>query len=164
MYVRMYGTSDSVSDLCWGSALFEFMLEPPTILAGNFLGHPQSLQANISSYFLSNYCSLIIMRLQLYRLNCWERTKLGSSTTSEHQLWRVWVLETPFRLLIRLLQSEPRVTTRYNYNYFLRCVTFTQLAISHANIPFSHSLHNTLQIKPSHFETLAENWLREFTS
>jgi hypothetical protein len=58
-------------------------------------------------------------------------------------------LETPFGLLIRLLQS-------HTYNHLLRCVTFTQLTILHANILFSHSLHNTLQIKPSHFETLAE--------
>jgi hypothetical protein len=35
-------------------------------------------------------------------------------------------------------------------------------SIDHLSI--CHSLHNTLQIKPSHFETLAENLLREFTS
>jgi hypothetical protein len=61
------------------------------------------------------------------------------------------------------LQSYTFVTT-ITHSYSLRCVTFTQLTILHANIPFSHSLHNTLQIKLSHFETLAENWLREFTS
>jgi hypothetical protein len=51
---------------------------------------------------------------------------------------------------------HPHVTT-ITQNDLLCCVTFTQLTILHANIPFSHSLHNTLQIKPSHFETLAKN-------
>jgi hypothetical protein len=47
----------------------------------------------------------------------------------------------PFRVLIRLLQS-------HTYNQLVRCVTFTQLTILHAN-----SLHNTVQLEPSHFET-----------
>jgi hypothetical protein len=60
------------------------------------------------------------------------------------------------------LQSQSQVTT-FTHNYLLRCVTFTRLTILHANIPFSHSLHNTLQIKPSQFETLAEILLRKTT-
>jgi hypothetical protein len=58
-------------------------------------------------------------------------------------------LRTPFRLLIGFITISR--------NHLFRCVTFTQLTILHANIPFPHSLHNTLPIKPSHFETLAEN-------
>jgi hypothetical protein len=76
---------------------------------------------------------------------------------------RVSIFETPFRLLIRFIYNLTHVTT-VTHNYSLRFCAFTQLAILHVNIPFSHNLHNTLQIKPSHFETLAENWLREFTS
>jgi hypothetical protein len=48
------------------------------------------------------------------------------------------------------LQSSP--TRNYNHSQlFITCVTFTQVTILHANIPFysSYSLHNTLQIKPS---------------
>jgi hypothetical protein len=83
----------------------------------------------------------------------------GYLTTSDHQLYRVTPLKTPFGLLICFIYNLTRVTT-ITHNYFLRCVTFTQLTILHANIPFSHSLHNTFQIKPPHFETLAENLLR----
>jgi hypothetical protein len=57
-------------------------------------------------------------------------------TTSDHQLYRVWVLETPFWLLIRFYsQSQPHVTT-FTHNYLLRLCTFTQLQSLHANIPF----------------------------
>jgi hypothetical protein len=55
---------------------------------------------------------------------------------------------------ISFIYNFTHVTT-ITHNYFFRCVTFTQLTILHANIPFSRSLHNTLQIKPSHFENLA---------
>jgi hypothetical protein len=71
-------------------------------------------------------------------------------------------LKTPYGLLIRYITIS-HITT-ITHNYFLRCVTFTQLTILHATIPFHHSLHNTLKIKPPHFETAAENWLREFSS
>jgi hypothetical protein len=90
-------------------------------------------------------------------------TMLGSLTTFDHQLYNVTSLKTPFRLLILFIYNLTHVTT-FTHNYFLHCVTFTQLTILHANIPFSPSLHNTLQIKPSHFETLTENLLREFAS
>jgi hypothetical protein len=53
---------------------------------------------------------------------------------------RVTPLKTPFRLLIPLLKSQPHVTT-ITHNYFLRCVTFTQLTILHAVIPFLTSTH-----------------------
>jgi hypothetical protein len=68
-----------------------------------------------------------------------------------HQLWHVMPLRTPFRLLIGLFTIS--------HNHLFRCVTFTQLTILHANISFPHSLHNTLQIKPSHFETDSANSL-----
>jgi hypothetical protein len=55
-------------------------------------------------------------------------TMLGYLTTSEHQLYNVMPLETPFGLLIRLLQSQPHVTA-ITHNYLLRCYTFTQLTI-----------------------------------
>jgi hypothetical protein len=78
---------------------------------------------------------------------------LGYLTTSDHQLWRVWVLETSFGLLIRLLQSYTFVTT-VTYKHLLRCVTFTELTILHANIPFltsSHTLRNpTANCMPPH--------------
>jgi hypothetical protein len=65
-------------------------------------------------------------------------------------------LRTPFRLLIGLF--------KISHNHLFRCVTFTQLTILHANIPFPHSLYNTLQIKPSHFETDSANSLLETVS
>jgi hypothetical protein len=72
---------------------------------------------------------------------------LGSLTASDHQLYCVTPLKTPFGLLIPLLQFQPHVTT-ITHNYFLLCYAFTQLQTLHANIPFSHSLHNTY----SHFK------------
>jgi hypothetical protein len=65
-------------------------------------------------------------------------------------------LWTPFRLLIGLFTIS--------HNHLFRCVTFTHLTILHANIIFPHSLHNTLQVKPSHFETLAANSLLKTVS
>jgi hypothetical protein len=51
-------------------------------------------------------------------------------------------------------------------NWFIYNLTLTiiysavsQLTILHANISFPRSLHNTLQIKPSHFETDSANSL-----
>jgi hypothetical protein len=81
---------------------------------------------------------------------------LGYLTTSELQLYNVTPLKTPFGLLIGLFTVFTHVTT-ITHNYSLRCVTFTQLTILHADIPLSHSLRNIFQIKPSHFETIAEN-------
>jgi hypothetical protein len=48
--------------------------------------------------------------------------------TSDHPLYRVTPLKTPFGLLIPLLQSQSHVTT-ITHNYSLRCVTFIQLTI-----------------------------------
>jgi hypothetical protein len=70
-------------------------------------------------------------------VQCW-----GSLISSAPIVHVISPLKTPFGLLIRLLQS-------HTYNHLFRCVTFTQLTILHAKIPFPHSLHNTLQIKPS---------------
>jgi hypothetical protein len=49
-------------------------------------------------------------------------TILGYLITSEHQLYNVMPLETPFSLLIRLLQSSPTC----NYNHLFHSYTFTQ--------------------------------------
>jgi hypothetical protein len=65
-------------------------------------------------------------------------------------------LGTPFRLLIGLFTIS--------HNNLFCCVTFTQLTILHANILFPHSLRNTLQIKPSHFETDFANSLPKTVS
>jgi hypothetical protein len=103
-------------------------------------------------------------------VQCW-----GHLISSDHQLYRVTPLKTPFRLLIPLLQSSP--ARNYNHNYFLHCVTFTQLTIIHVR-DYNHLLHSytggllSYQLLPqiitrftsSHSETLAEILLREFTS
>jgi hypothetical protein len=52
----------------------------------------------------------------------------------------------------------------HTYNRLFRCVTFTELTILHANILFPHGLHNTLQIKPSHFVTDSANSLLKTVS
>jgi hypothetical protein len=91
----------------------------------------------------------------------------GYLTTSDHQLYRVWVLERPFRLLIgfitisnHLVHSYTFVTT-ITHNYLLRCVTFTQLTILHANIPLY-----SLAVSIAHFPCLSptENSLVGLTS
>jgi hypothetical protein len=82
-------------------------------------------------------------------------------------LWRVMPLKTPIRLLIGLFTIFTFVTT-ITHNYFLRCVTFTQLTIltrQYSTI-FSRSLHNALDIFTySHFPCLflIENSLVELT-
>jgi hypothetical protein len=70
--------------------------------------------------------------------------------TSDHQLYRVSPLKTPFGLLIPLLQSQPHVTT-ITHNYFSHYATFTQLTILHVRnynhlFYLSYSLPNTLDI------------------
>jgi hypothetical protein len=50
----------------------------------------------------------------------------GYLISSDHQLYRVTPLETPFGLVIPLLQSQSHVTT-ITHNYFLRGYAFTQL-------------------------------------
>jgi hypothetical protein len=65
----------------------------------------------------------------------------GYLTSSDHQLYRVWVLETPFGLLIPLLQSSHLHVTTFTHNYFLRCPTFTQLTIIHVR-DYNHLLHS----------------------
>jgi hypothetical protein len=59
---------------------------------------------------------------------------LRSSTTSDNQLYRVWVPETPLGLVIRFITISH--VRNYNHNHLLRCVTFTQLTTLLANIPF----------------------------
>jgi hypothetical protein len=64
----------------------------------------------------------------------------GYSITSDHQLYRVTPLKTPFGLLIGLFQSQSHVT-RFTHNYSLRCVTFTHLTILHVR-NYNHLLHS----------------------
>jgi hypothetical protein len=85
-----------------------------------------------SDYFICSYC-----------------TMFGYLIPSDHQLYRVTPLKTPFRLLIGLLQSQSHVTT-FTHNYSLRRVTFTQLTILHVR-NYSHLLH-------SYTFTLADFW------
>jgi hypothetical protein len=56
---------------------------------------------------------------------------LGYSTTSDHQLYNVTPLKTPFGLWIGFIYNlYPHITTT-THKYLLRCVTFTQLTILH---------------------------------
>jgi hypothetical protein len=64
----------------------------------------------------------------------------GHLITSDHRLHRVMPLETPFGLLISLLQSQSHVTT-FTHNYFSRCATFTRLTILHVR-NYNHILHS----------------------
>jgi hypothetical protein len=50
--------------------------------------------------------------------------------SSDHQLYRVTLLKTPFGLVIPLSQSQSHVTT-ITHNYFLCCYTCTQLTITY---------------------------------
>jgi hypothetical protein len=117
-----------------------------------------------------------VVRTELHRHIKHNCTMLGSLTTSDHHLHSVTPLRTPVRLLSGLLQSQSHVTT-FTYTYFLRCSTFTQLTIIHVR-DYNHLLHSytgwllsyqllsqiITDCTSSHFETLAENLLREFTS
>jgi hypothetical protein len=70
----------------------------------------------------------------------------------EDILWRVWVLETPFYLVLRFITMS--TTRNYSHNYSLRFCAFTQLTILHASIAFltsSHTLRNlTANCMPTH--------------
>jgi hypothetical protein len=114
-----------------------------------------------------------------------ENVLLGFLITSDHQLYRVTPLKTPFGLLIPLLQSQSHVTTiTRNYFYavspshslqsytFVTTVTYNTLL--HVNIPFLTSTHihasnkdsvHTLKLAPRSYsansllKTPLENWL-----
>jgi hypothetical protein len=83
----------------------------------------------------------------------------GSLISSDHQLYRVTPLKTPFGLLIPLLQSQSHVTT-FTHNYLLRCyalhnynsytfvttITYYTLALADFSainycLELSHTLH-----------------------
>jgi hypothetical protein len=119
----------------------------------------------------------------LYRLSyraSWKNDNIvqcsGYLISSEHQLYNVRPLKTPFGLFISLLQSQSHVTT-ITHNYLLRCATCTQLTIINVR-DYNHLLHSytgwllsyqllsqiITHLTSSHFETLAEILLREFTS
>jgi hypothetical protein len=80
--------------------------------------------------------------------------------SSDHQLYRVTPLKTPFGLLIPLLQSQSHVTT-ITHNYFLRCYSFTQLQsytfvtrITYSTLTSVHSLqtlHSNLYCTTAHY-------------
>jgi hypothetical protein len=105
-------------------------------------------------------------------------------TSSDHRLYRVMPLKTPFGLLIPLLQSQSHITT-ITHNYFLCCYAFTQLqsftfvttityytltladfsAINYC-LKLSHTLHlRTSKLSPRSYSansllrTRLENWL-----
>jgi hypothetical protein len=63
----------------------------------------------------------------------------GYLTSSNHQLYRVTPLKTPFGLLSYLITIS--ITRNYNHNYLLRCATFTQLTIIHVR-DYNHLLHS----------------------
>jgi hypothetical protein len=67
-------------------------------------------------------------------------TMIGSLISSDHQLYRVTRLKTPFGLVLLLFQSQSHVTT-FTHNYLLRCATFTQLTIIHVR-DYNHLLHS----------------------
>jgi hypothetical protein len=66
-------------------------------------------------------------------------TMLRFLTSSDHQLYRVTPLKTPFGSLIRFITIP--ITHNYNHNYLSRCVTFTQLTILHIR-DYNHILHS----------------------
>jgi hypothetical protein len=78
---------------------------------------------------------------------------------SEHQLYNVTPLKTPFGLLISLLQSQSHVTT-VTHNYYLRCCVFTELQsykfvtkITYSTLAHLHSLqtqHSNLYCTIAH--------------
>jgi hypothetical protein len=67
-------------------------------------------------------------------------TMLGYLITSDHQLYNVTPLKTPFGLSIRFIYNLTHVTT-ITHNYFLHCVTFTQLTIIHVR-DYNHLFHS----------------------
>jgi hypothetical protein len=64
----------------------------------------------------------------------------GYLISSDHQLYNVTPLKTPFGLLVPLLQSHTHVTT-FTHNYFSLCATFTQLTIIHVR-DYNNLLHS----------------------
>jgi hypothetical protein len=66
---------------------------------------------------------LLTSDLQMYNIR-------GYLIVSEHRLYRVTPLKTPFGLLIPLLQSQSHVTT-FTHNYLVRGYAFTQLTITY---------------------------------
>jgi hypothetical protein len=102
----------------------------------------------------------------------WRVTPL---TTSWHQMlgctdhfWSPIVLRYTTEDTVRIVDSFYLQSHTHNYNHsqlFLTlCHIYTAYNLTRRySILSCHSLHNTLQIKPSHFKTLAKNLLCEFT-
>jgi hypothetical protein len=96
---------------------------------------------------------------------------MGYLITSDHQLYRVLIFETPFGLLIRYITIP--ITRNYNYSQLFITLCHIYTAYNHTRlwlqslITLLHWLTSQLSIThftSSHFETLAEILLREFTS
>jgi hypothetical protein len=99
----------------------------------------------------------------------------GHLITSDHQLYNVTPLKTPFRLLLCLLQSSP--TRNYNHSQlfitlshlhrlqsytFVTTITYYTLTLADFSaMNYCLKLSQTLHL---HTSTLAEILLREFTS
>jgi hypothetical protein len=84
------------------------------------------IDARFKAYFLDFTRFKTCTLMQLYRY-C---TMLGVYLISSAPIVHVTPLETPFGLVIPLLQSQSRVTT-IAHKYFSRCATFTQLTITY---------------------------------
>jgi hypothetical protein len=106
-------------------------------------------------------------------------TTFGYLIPSDHQLYRVTPLKTPFRLVISLLQSSPTRNNNHSQLFITLCHIYTaynhtrswlQSLITHLHIYtgwlLSYQLLSqiTTDFTSSHFETPAEIFLREFTS
>jgi hypothetical protein len=90
----------------------------------------------------------IYIYIYMYIVQC-----SGYWTTSDHQLYRVWVLETPFGLLIRLLQSQPHVTTItiiYLVTHLHSLHSYTPIFHSILSQSSRHTSHLTAHFMPPH--------------
>jgi hypothetical protein len=95
------------------------------------------LQLFLLSYTLYSLDLIVPLnnQLNMYIVQCW-----WFLISSEHQMYRVTPLKTPFGLVIPLLQSQSHVTT-ITHNYLLRCYAFTQLESLHVR-KYNHSFHS----------------------
>jgi hypothetical protein len=94
--------------------------------------------------FSLNYKEIYPYIVACYPTSDTKCTMFGSLSTSYHQLYRVSIFETPFGLLIRFIYNLTHLTA-ITHNYFLRCVTFTQLC-SQELWPLDHRGGPTLPI------------------
>jgi hypothetical protein len=114
----------------------------------------RSYSLNSATVIELRYCKSLVgnwlygFRPELFNISYNVR---GHSTTSDHQLYRVTPLKTPVRLLIRLLQSQPHVTTithiyyavtrLHNYNPYTSIFHSLIVSITHIYTSNKHSVH-----------------------